>query len=277
MEPLDINRLGPSKTVGGRYELRFCCPNCGDKGYKLYVNLKKHVYHCFRCGFKGRVKETKHFHPIEPSKLNNEAPRPVKQGSGGRLPLQGPSDGQKECESYWKERGFTLDDANHYGVLANPFGKALSISIFDENGVFQFYQERKLWVKSGMKYVFPSGTEKSKFLFNSHRAFNKTRVCLVEGVMDAMAIGDHGLCIFGKELSNFQIEILRRSKVQEILVWLDPDARAKAFEAQDRLLPFFDVSMVVCDDQTLKDANDYLVKHGSDKLLTMLGLPGKGY
>ena len=35
----------------GNSELRINCPNCGDRKYKLYINVDKKVFNCFKCSF----------------------------------------------------------------------------------------------------------------------------------------------------------------------------------------------------------------------------------
>lgn len=35
-------------------ELRVCCPNCGDKNHKLYLNQEKNLFNCYKCGFGSR-------------------------------------------------------------------------------------------------------------------------------------------------------------------------------------------------------------------------------
>lgn len=40
-----------SIKYAGSNELRICCPACGDKKHKLYINDEKNVFHCFKCAF----------------------------------------------------------------------------------------------------------------------------------------------------------------------------------------------------------------------------------
>lgn len=278
MALLELRDLGTGKSAANGREMRFCCKQCGDTEFKLYVNLKKGVYNCFKCGFRGHIKVDKGFIPIEPRLMPVEPPVELEPDSDSRFELGTESIIQRMGFQYWtKKRGFTLEDASHYGILVNADRASISIPVHDEYGVFMFYQERLMTPIGKKKYHFPHGANVSKILFGMHRAWNRDVICLVEGVMDAMAIGDAGVCIFGKELHPFQLEILRKSSVKKILIWLDPDARKDSFKAMNRLLPYFDVEQVVCDDATLKDANDYLVKHGGDRLLNMLGLSGPRY
>jgi DNA primase len=272
MAALELRDLGIGKPASNGREMRFCCKQCGDADYKLYVNLNKGVYNCFKCGFKGHVKVDRDFIPIEARLTPVELPSELEPDSDTRFELGTESIIQRQGLQYWLRRGFTLEDANNFGILVNADRTSISIPVHDEYGEFKFYQERLLTPIGKKKYHFPHGAKVSQLLFGIHRTWNRDVICIVEGVMDAMAIGNSGVCMFGKQLHDAQLDILRKSPVKKILLWLDPDARAESFKAMNRLLPFFDVTQVVCDDQSLKDANDYLVKHGRGKLLSMLRL-----
>lgn len=66
-----LKRLGldikPGTGTKGRsgQEFQMCCPFCitrghsPDKGYRLGFNIKKKIYHCYRCGKKGPLKDLK--------------------------------------------------------------------------------------------------------------------------------------------------------------------------------------------------------------------------
>ena len=275
MALLELRDLGTGKPAANGREIRFCCKQCGDTDFKLYVNMRKGVYNCFKCGFKGHIKVDRGFIPIEARSTLVEAPSELEPDFDNRFELGTESIVQRQGLQYWFRRGFTLADAAHFGIMMNADKVSISIPVHDEYGEFKFYQERLLTPIGKKKYHFPHGARVSELLFGIHRAWNRDVICLVEGVMDAMAIGNAGVCIFGKQLHDAQLEILRKSPVKKILLWLDPDARAESFKAMNRLLPFFDVTQVKCDDLSLKDANDYLVKHGRDKLVSMLGLSGR--
>lgn len=51
LSPVD---LGESRAAP-HGEQRYRCPLCGDEKYKLYANVTKGVWHCFRCGAAGRL------------------------------------------------------------------------------------------------------------------------------------------------------------------------------------------------------------------------------
>ena len=54
---IDLMLLGISANREGPTEQRTACPNCnmGRKDTALGINMETGVYHCFRCGLKGRA------------------------------------------------------------------------------------------------------------------------------------------------------------------------------------------------------------------------------
>lgn len=47
--------IGQNFRPAGRDELRTNCPACGDTKEHLYLNVRKGVYYCHRCGFSGKI------------------------------------------------------------------------------------------------------------------------------------------------------------------------------------------------------------------------------
>lgn len=43
-----------TKATSKDSEVRICCPKCSDTKYKLYINVDKSVFHCFKCSFSSR-------------------------------------------------------------------------------------------------------------------------------------------------------------------------------------------------------------------------------
>ena len=53
---LPINKLTRFRTQpSDPYEIRYNCPHCGDADGKLYVNIRKGLWTCFRCEEHGTV------------------------------------------------------------------------------------------------------------------------------------------------------------------------------------------------------------------------------
>ncbi|SMB96864.1 protein of unknown function [Thermanaeromonas toyohensis ToBE] len=49
--------MGLDLRPAGRDERRGNCPACGDTKGHLYLNLRKGVYYCHRCGFSGKIRD----------------------------------------------------------------------------------------------------------------------------------------------------------------------------------------------------------------------------
>lgn len=55
-KPLEAQEVLKADGREGKHgELKICCPFCNDDKFHCYVNLKKEVYHCFKCEASGPV------------------------------------------------------------------------------------------------------------------------------------------------------------------------------------------------------------------------------
>jgi hypothetical protein len=252
----DLSNLGEWKRAGR--ERRYCCPVCGDKEFHLYVNTQKEVYNCFRCGAKGRIKNIQ----FESHREIVEKPKAKVKTDGRRVDLFGPSWIQGLASTYWLNRGYTIQEALHYGIKVNIDIQTISIPVHSEDGVFGFYLERAIFPGSFKRYLIPSDVKVAEFMFNFHRAKDLPEICLVEGTMDAMAIGDMGVCLFGKSLHQAQLEKMRKYlKAKMVYVWLDQDAKKEAIQTRDKLIPWFRVQLV---SSGKKDASQLRQDNGTD-------------
>jgi hypothetical protein len=95
------------------------------------------------------------------------------------------------------------------------------------------------------KVVYPVGAKPSRFLFNYDRAKHGHRIIVVEGVFDAMAIGDEAVATFGTHLSTHQLELLLKTAASELIIMWDADAITKAYDLAERLSEFWSPVRVV--------------------------------
>jgi hypothetical protein len=91
---------------------------------------------------------------------------------------------------------------------------------------------------SAPKYLTATGTQKSSLLFGLINAIKTTGpVVLVEGILDALKVGDNGLALLGCTISQSQCAlIVRYFPGRPVVVMLDADAAAKAVEVQKCIL-----------------------------------------
>lgn len=73
-------------------------------------------------------------------------------------------------------------------------------------------------------------------IFNIDRAIQQPYIVLVEGVFDAIRVGDSGAALFGKTLSTYQAQLLRAFR-GSVIVFLDPDATEEALVLEKAFSP----------------------------------------
>ena len=77
------------------------------------------------------------------------------------------------------------------------------------------------------KYLYPS-TPKDYF-FNFDNAIESNNIIVVEGIWDALRIGDNGLALLGSYITKRQLEVLREYSIDEVTIMLDADASKKIY------------------------------------------------
>jgi DNA primase len=77
------------------------------------------------------------------------------------------------------------------------------------------------------------GIQKSKYWFSNYIPGSK-RVVLVEGIFDALSIGENAIALLGTILSDIHLYGLKEMKVKEILVWMDDDEAGR--KAQKKIV-----------------------------------------
>jgi DNA primase len=114
----------------------------------------------------------------------------------------------------------------------------VTIPIHDDEGRLVAYCGRAI-DGSEPRYRFPAGFQKSRVLFNYHRALRtgSDEVVLVEGFFDCMRVHQAGfpcVALMGVQLSEAQKELLVRG-FRRVVVLLDGDAAGRA--ASGRIAP----------------------------------------
>lgn len=229
------------RATGNAEEIRVNCEYCGDTKFHCYLNTVKRVYHCFRCGASGRVKDN---HP-----RLGEYERAV-QAFFGRSPHE--EELQVELPAEYKKLSGPAGDSIQKGIAINYIvgqrqvwnselndyqigycgsgyyrGRVI-IPVFGK-GKLSYFVARS-YTKLEPKYLNPH-VEKKDILFWS-RDFEKNPfkiVAVCEGVFDAIRLNRvlPAVALLGKEASFEQyMAILERA--EKILVMLDEDAQVNA-------------------------------------------------
>jgi hypothetical protein len=84
------------------------------------------------------------------------------------------------------------------------------------------------------KYYTMPGMHKSGVLYNFDKAVQMPFCIVVEGVTDAIALGEYGVAILGKTISPHQVDLIVRNW-RKVLIMLDPDAAKESAAALARI------------------------------------------
>lgn len=192
--------------------------------------------------------------------------------------------------NYLNDRGVSyqdiVDSDIHYvvrGATKTSKGKTLFITnsvvfITHWDGKPVYWNTRSIERNPFLKTFNASATDdeysRNDVIFNLDKA-NGQNIVLCEGVFNALTVSNNtnlGLATFGKEVSDNQVNILRRnsSRYKRIYLFLDNDAKNRELELADRLINAglsTDRIFVVDNPYGDKDAND-LGKDICNKLIS---------
>ena len=202
------------------------CPHCGKEKH-LYVNTEKKVYHCHRCKASGKVKGD------DLQRIRRVAPRPIRklaEGEGAPAP-----------------EAFPLSNhSKHYLTTKRHINKGFleSFPIYDtDTGIlFQFngtgYWQVRQWKQfSPPRWLNPKNTPKDIY-YSVEQVFLPT-VFIVEGILDALAVGEYGPSagILGSLIKDEQAYKLAQ-KYENCVLMLDgtPDVTEKLIQRNLRKL-----------------------------------------
>ncbi len=252
----------PTARRSGRERI-IDCIYCGKPG-KLYVNVAKRKFFCFRCGA-GRGATLFHFIQDHLGIDAKEALRLIQDGTwwghttrtyeeyaqapvrhdpqASALPDEYesffPLDRIKESVfaeralAYLRRRGVTDADLLLYQLGFCVDGKyqgRIIVPVLQDGEPVYFVA--RLFFGFGKRYLNPSNDEvrvsPKELLFNWDLAKAAPVVRITEGVFDAMALGEGAVALLGKQLHDGQRRLLELGVFHALEVWLDPDAEKDA-------------------------------------------------
>ena len=256
---LDISQLGEPHPSRNPDEIQFCCVYCGDEHYHLYVNIKKNVFHCFKCGASGKTNATlEHISAVHLTQFNYKTegpPLPIK------LPPAHPNILPPLALKHLVDRNIYESDVKRHTIYAaSPYSKYFSRLILPYHpkaGFASYFVARSYTGLAFPKYLNPPGSKKVVFFspqipdVNFPQYWGLDELVLVEGVFDMVKASRHGPsgAILGKELKHNQARVIVAgfSRVYLLLdndlVTKDPMARTKM---RDLLELHIEVKLLDC-------------------------------
>ena len=260
-ETADRNERVEKALRGRRFHykwIRVPCPFCADIGHadkktSLGVQASNGVWHCFRCGEGGRLKEppdpAQALLEAEPGDPVEAALTPIPPPDGFPLLGEGPgltSITLEPARDYLRSRNVDEKLVRLLGLGAVVDGK------YANRIIVPFHREGhddwlgwigRLWCKpqpwaeglSAMKYIYPKGMPRGMFLYNHAAVHVETDepLIIVEGAFDTWPFYPDGAAVLGKP-SNVQVEALKLAK-RPVAIMLDGDAWEESWILAARL------------------------------------------
>lgn len=264
---LDVSLLGDHVDTRDKDELRFDCPYCEDEGKHLYVNVRKGVYHCFRCGVSGRTnlksREIEKFHLISSeTKLEARARTELLKLPHAHKDLITPT-----ALKYLVKRGIKESDVEKWRIYcASPnskyFGR-LIIPYRPYQGYCRYFVARAYTSLPWPKYLNPSGGRDILFFSPAYdpddplQLWGLDELVLVEGPFDCIKAGRYGpaAALLGKTLRPEQAHLIV-SSFSKVYVLLDNEGtktKINSLELKDLLSVHVEVEILTC---PLKDPGE---------------------
>ncbi len=255
--------LGSIENILGKSHKRardnyaFHCPFCNHRKPKLEINMHtneegRNPWECWVCQTKGRTIRSLLYQLKTPKDQASEILKYVPRGGTVEYKqlsiLELPKEFQllynasttsvvaNLVKKYLYERGFTDNDFIKYGIgycTSGEYGGRVIIPSYSESNSLNYFVARS-YDGNYFKYKNPE-VSKDVIFFENLINWN-TPIILCEGVFDAIAIRRNAIPLLGKSITDSLYKKLITSKVTDIYVALDTDARDKALTISEKLL-----------------------------------------
>lgn len=247
------------------------CPNCKQHDKKkLSISISTWKYHCWVCGVKGNNLKSlfRQYHSpevaiafIEKFGIKDdlvdsdvkpidivELPDKIAHVTSGKT-SKNPD--HRACYNYLIKRGLTERDMWYWKIMISDeqkFARRVIIPSFDASGDLNYYVSRSIDKTTNPRYI-NAKTNKTEIIFNDLMVDWKQAVILVEGVFDAIPIGQNAIPLLGSYLPTTAALFTKivANEVPVVLA-LDPDVIDKTHKISADLHSFgvevhhFDVS-----------------------------------
>lgn len=239
----------------------FYCPVCdlNDTSGHFYANIRTGMYHCFKCGTKGRLplpQKSSKLKAKRKPRLAQERKSEVSLPYGTiRMRFLTPSlyddllEINPDLKRFFQKKKITYEIAQKYDLGFCPTGRLknrIILPIYFEKRVVG-WQARAMYKFAkdfqGRKYQTPKSFQINHYLYNWDEAKEYPVIVVVEGPFDVFTVGPNAVATFGTSISAEQVRLLSNLKARKILMW-DYDARIKAWKTAQRLPFTLDLALV---------------------------------
>jgi len=260
-EKLDVLKGFLNLSHISREECLFYCPYCEHHKPKLSVNFDKNVYKCWVCDSKGSniwrlvrkfgsgadKRKWRSFEEqvdLTESLYDKIFGTPKEEEEIVELPGEFISltnrkllVGGKRAKKYILDRGLTDRDIARWKIgycASGEYKNRVIFPSFNKDGKVNYFVGRS-HSDDWMKYKNPMVSK--DIIFNELNVDWKERVCLVEGIFDAVKAGINSIPLLGSTL-NERSKLFQKITENDTIVYLalDPDAEKKSMEMIKKFL-----------------------------------------
>ncbi len=143
-----------------------------------------------------------------------------------------------------------------------PIKTSIVFVTYNSDGFPIYWNTRSINKKSRQKSLNapadPDTFSKRSTVFNLNNAIKTDKVVIYEGVLNALMSGDSGVATFGKQVTNEQLDLIKRAVPDSIPVYLflDNDAKEETANIAKSIYRFHKNLYIVINPNGDKDAND---------------------
>ncbi len=190
------------------------------------------------------------------------------------------------------KKGFKNEDLVELGLINNYeyniFQNRIMFPLWDSEGNVVGFSGRIYDDSDNAKYVNSKENKlfhKSSLLYNYHHAVIPSKrvheLIIVEGFMDAIRIDSIGLlnvvALMGTAMTSEHVELIKKLRVKVLLCMDNDNAGLQATINNGKLLESNGIEVSVIKMSGTKDADEYIIKNGSESFKTLVKEPVNFY
>ena len=255
--------LGSIENILGKSHKRaranhaFHCPFCNHRKPKLEINMETNEkghnpWECWVCQTRGRTIRSLLKQLKTPREQAAEVLKYLPKGSQIEYKQLSIVELPKEYQElysasptsvianivkqYLYERGLTDNDFIKYSVgycTTGEYGGRVIIPSYTSSGTLNFFIARTF---DGSYYKYKNPEASKDIIFFENLINWNAPIILCEGVFDAIAVRRNAIPILGKSISNELYKKIITSKVRDIYIALDNDAKDRALQIAEQFL-----------------------------------------
>lgn len=222
------------KTINYRYKCPFCAKRRGkpDNDYKLYFDIFKGKFFCFKCGARGSFNKldistdsvySELINYVEHYDQNDNEEDDCNMFYISNIKI--PDD--TVAYNYLIDRGINKELIDYYDIRLGTdefFGRIIVPNIvYGKEGIWTDMYSARSYINQKPKYMNPGNAKKHNSVFNLHRIKEGGICYVVEGVITAICAGKEACATYGCSPSEEQIDMIVNKDFKEIYCVYDND------------------------------------------------------